>query len=75
MAVAVDEAAFDEFMRSAAANDSLGARRMALEGRIYFVPIGTRVRVIDLGMFRSRVRIMEGERVGAAGWVPAGGVR
>lgn len=66
----VDDDAFDALSEARVANDPAGRREVLLSGRGFTVPEGTRVRVIDNGFVKKRVRILEGQYAGEAGWVP-----
>lgn len=63
--------AFREFTKLAVANDTLGMVSMEVGGRLFRVPSGTRARVIDSGLDRREVRILEGPSIGKSGWVVA----
>lgn len=69
--VAVDEEAFDELVDAAVAKDEYGFQDLMLSGRVFAVSDGTSVRVLDLGLFKTRVRILEGPMEGESGWVPS----
>lgn len=70
--VAVDEEAFKELMRAVAAKDNYGITELMLAGRVFIVQNNTRVLVLDQhpGLAATKVRILEGENAGMAGWVP-----
>jgi hypothetical protein len=68
--VAVDEQAFDEFTKASVAKDNIGIANLVLSGKLVEVPDNTRVLVVDMGLFRRKVRVLEGTHVGLAGWVP-----
>ena len=76
--LAADEEAYDLMTEAAVARDELGLRDLAARDRIYSVPEGTEVRVLDLGFLSTKVRVQEGEHMGRVGWqarefvVPAG---
>ena len=70
--LAADEAAFDAFTRAATRNDTFGINDLIQAGKLFTVPTGTKVLVIDMGGFlgsRLQVRVLEGPRTGRAGWV------
>ncbi len=73
--VAVDKAAFDAFNKAATANDRIGIAELVANGRIFAVPNNTAALVLDPGVFQTKVRIMDGEHVGAAGYVAADWVK
>lgn len=70
--VAVDEEAFEELMTAIAAKDNYGITELMLAGRVFIVQNNTRVLVLDqhAGLAATKVRILEGENTGMAGWVP-----
>jgi hypothetical protein len=67
--VAIDQAAFDEFTKARVANDQEGMVQMIAQGYIFSVDKNTKVRVIDSQMFIRKIRILEGNFQGKAGWV------
>jgi hypothetical protein len=71
--VAVDVKALDELYQVFAAGDKLGLLDLVTSGRVFGVPDNTRVLVIDRAGFlgsRLKVRILDGDQAGMAGWVP-----
>lgn len=68
-ALAVDKRAFDEWVSVCVAKDDAGMLGLMRTGRIFLVPVGTRVKVIDVGFGSVRVRVLEGDAKGMAGWV------
>lgn len=68
--VAVDEGAYDELIDVVIAKDNIGLMNLMLAGKVFNVQNNTKVLVIDIGRFRTKVRILEGENWGMAGWVP-----
>ncbi len=68
--VCVDQESFDEMNKALAAKDGVGLGLLMLQLRIFEVPSGTKVKVIDVGLFKMKVRVLEGEQAGIAGWVP-----
>jgi hypothetical protein len=70
--VAITEAALDQFLKSYRANDSHGMVQMMATGLVFTVENGTKVLVIDYGerLFLRKIRILEGEMKGRAGYVP-----
>ena len=75
VAVATSESAATEFGKLAVANDTTGISQMVLAGQLFMAPQGTRVRVIERGFGRKRVRVLDGELAGRDGWVPSDWVR
>jgi hypothetical protein len=70
--VAITETALDEFIKSKIANDKDGIVQMIVAGSIFTVNNGTKVLIIDYGdgMFKRKIRILEGAMKGRAGYVP-----
>jgi zinc-ribbon domain len=68
---AVDDASFDQVVKSQQAHDQTGLTVLILSGKAFFIDEGTRVLVIDRSTFRRKVRTLEGPAVGRAGWIPA----
>ncbi len=69
--LAVDQAALDEMTKSSIAHDVRGISDLIITGRAFAVPQGTTVLVIDMAMFTRKVRVLDGDAAGQAGWVPA----
>lgn len=66
----VDEEACNEIIKAYIAKDKYGLRDLWSTGRAFAVPNNTRVLVLDIGWIGTRrVRILEGESAGMAGWV------
>jgi hypothetical protein len=68
--VCATQKAFDAFMQAASANDTYGMAELYTDGLLVFAESGTKVLVIDKAMFRVKVRILNGENAGFAGWTP-----
>lgn len=68
--LAVDERAYDDMMSAAVANDNAALMRMGVDGKVFALDEGTRVRIVDGGLFKSRVSALEGRQAGRAGWLP-----
>ena len=73
--VAVDKTSFDDYLNAALIEDNYGINELVMQGRLFYVPNGTRVKVIDSTFTTRKVRILEGEWEGASGWVPVEWVR
>jgi hypothetical protein len=67
--VAIDEKAFDEYIKASVANDQRGRVNLLSSGDVFGVEKGTKVRIIDEASLRRKVRILSGEKEGLAGWV------
>jgi len=68
--LAADEAAFDEMMRAGVAGDLAGFGELIRAGRMAWIRPGTAVVVIDMAVYKRRVRVLDGPYAGVAGWVP-----
>jgi hypothetical protein len=71
--VAVDVPALDEIISASVAHDNDGLTLLVLNGRAYFLPNFTAVRVIAKAGFmyyKTRVRVLRGRNRGRSGWVP-----
>ncbi|MFC1656081.1 hypothetical protein ACFL3C_04370 [Patescibacteria group bacterium] len=68
--VAIDQEAFDDLLDISVANDEMGLAELMLADRVFSVPTGIKVKVIDTDWFSKEVRILEGAYVGESGWVP-----
>lgn len=64
-----NDAACDELVKLAVAKDYLGMAQMEIGGRLFRVPSGTKARVIEIGLEKREVRIMQGDHIGQSGWV------
>lgn len=67
--VAVDKDTLDAAIDAAIAGDDYAGAELVLTGRLFSVDSGTRVLVIDLALFATKVRILEGPYAGTPGWV------
>jgi len=73
--VAVDEASFDDLVRAVVIEDTLGIVELMADGKVFRVESRTRVKLIDRALTKTKVRILEGDFMGASGWVPFEWVR
>ena len=69
--VAITEEVLDEFIKARAAKDEYGETLILGSDLVFLVKNGTKVRVIGHGkrLFKSEIRILEGEMEGSAGYV------
>ena len=67
--VASDEAAFDAWNSAIVAKDEHGKVLLLASLRVFAVPKGTKVLVIDMATFKRKVRILDGKKKGWSGWV------
>ena len=61
--------AFEEFTKSAVANDTYGMAKLVTDGQGFNVAVGTKVKVIDSDFAVRKVRILDGEHAMKDGWV------
>jgi hypothetical protein len=69
--IAMNSVVHDRMMKLVTAKDDVGLTDLVLSGLVYMVPSGTKVRLIDKGIFTSEVRILEGQHQNKAGLVIA----
>ena len=69
-ALSVNEDEYDEIFTSMEADDMIGLATMIIEGRAFLVDNCTKAKLVDTDVFMRRVRILEGEMAGEAGWLP-----
>jgi hypothetical protein len=62
-------AAWDEMIAGQNARDTAGLMQLVRAGRAFVVDGGTRAKLLEVGVFSRRVRILEGPHAGKAGWV------
>ena len=67
--VGVDEKAYDEFTKAIVNHDKEGMDELVSTGRIFVVQDGTRVRILDRGVFTTEVRVLSGPHEGQRGIV------
>jgi hypothetical protein len=63
------DAAWDDFSNAVAANDELGLAGLIARGEVRVIKSGTAAKIIDTAFFTVKVRILEGDHVGRAGWI------
>ncbi len=69
--VAVTNDALDQFQKHKTVNDQHGITQQIVSGSLFSVKNGTKVLVIEHGsMFVRKIRVLEGEMKGRAGFVP-----
>jgi len=68
--LSVDEKAFDAYSDAAVAKDMIGINELIRSGRLIPIIEGTHILVLDIGFFKTKVRVLEGRHKGEAGWVP-----
>jgi hypothetical protein len=70
--VAVTEEVLDQFIKARVAKDEYGEALILGSDLVFLVKNGTKVRVIEhgKGIFKRKIRILEGEMKDHAGYVP-----
>jgi hypothetical protein len=61
----------NRFINFANANDASGTEGLVLNGQMFRVPSGTRVRIASGGLAQTKVEILEGAYAGQFGYVPS----
>lgn len=69
--IATSELVLLDLLKRSAANDIDGAAQLVVDGQVYEVPRGTKVRVTDVSGLAVRVRFLDGPKSGQEGWTPA----
>ena len=67
--IAVDEESYEALGKAFLAKDWVGIQQLSTQNSIFSVPRNTKVLVIDSGFGKRKVRILEGEYSGQAGWI------
>jgi hypothetical protein len=68
--LATTEENFDALMKAANAKDEDYLRQMGMDGKLFLVPDGTKITILDGGMFKSKVSVLDGIQAGRSGWLP-----
>lgn len=69
--VFTSRSALDAYTKAAVVKDTYGMAEIIFDGEGYFLPTGTKVLLIDYGgIGEGEVRILEGDHLGEAAWVP-----
>ena len=68
--VASDENALNELMNVLPKGDANEIESLVQSGKVVRVPNGTKVRILESGRAKTKVRILEGDHVMREGWVP-----
>ena len=68
--VALDEKGLDAVVGALASRDKSALDALVDSSRALRVPNNTRVRIIEVGTGKIKIRVLEGEHVMADGWVP-----
>lgn len=67
--VAVDEETHKAIVTASIAKDTYALSEFVVKGKAFLVPNCTKVKVIDQGFGRRKIRVSEGEQINKAGWV------
>jgi hypothetical protein len=73
--VAMSEQILDEWVSARVNKDGHGQVSLLASDKVVGVKSGTKVLIIDRATFSRKVRVIEGENEGLAGWVPTEYVR
>lgn len=73
--IAVSEPAYEELTELMTAGDNYGIRQLVDAGFVHEIERGTGILLLDISMFKKRVRVLEGPYAGEAGWTPYTWVR
>jgi len=68
--LAVDKESSEMWIKACVAKDYIGMVELEASGRIFTVPSGTKVLVIDSSFAIRKVRVLEGDAFGKSGWLP-----
>jgi hypothetical protein len=68
--LAVDKDAFDLWVKASVSKDYIGMQELESLGKVFPVPNGTKVLVIDSAFTARQVRVLEGNAYGRSGWLP-----
>lgn len=68
--LAIDKESFDMWTKACVAKDYIGMMQLEASGRVFSVPNNTKVLIIDRNFAIRKVRILEGDAFGKAGWLP-----
>ena len=67
--VSIDSATHERVLKLMAAGDTVGLTQLALNGKLTVVKDGTKAKLIDVGIFTTEVRIVDGQSAGRSGIV------
>lgn len=68
--LAIDKETFDLWTKACVAKDYVGMAQLEASGRVFTVPNGTKVLVIDSSFATRQVRVLAGNALGKSGWLP-----
>lgn len=67
--LADSKSSYKQFVKIQAAKDKYGFNQMVSAGKIFSVPNGTRVLILDLDSAAFEVRILQGQHRNRTGWI------
>jgi hypothetical protein len=73
--IASDEETFEQATKAEATKDQPRLDELLRSEKIFLVPNGTKVRVLDLGWTNAKIKILEGPYMNRVGRVPIGWVK
>jgi len=68
VALIADPDSYDDYLNAMTAQDKYGIAELLTANKLFLVLNGTRVKVIDREMGIRKVRVLDGEMEGRAGW-------
>ncbi len=68
--VSSDDNALHELMDALPKRDESAIEKLVQSGKVFRVPNGTKVRILEFGSSKTKVRIIEGNHLLLDGWVP-----
>ena len=73
--IASDEETFEQATKAEATKDEPRLGELLRSEKIFLVPNGTKVRVLDVGWTNAKIKILEGPYMNRVGHVPVGWVK
>jgi hypothetical protein len=67
--LATSEENFAEMMRAAVAGNDAYLVRMGIDGKVFRLQDGIKIKIVDGGFSKSKVSALEGNQAGRAGWL------
>ena len=67
--VAIDRKALDELLTAFKIKNTTLAAKLFLSGRLFTIPVDTRILVLEEYDSETKIRILEGEDTGTVGWI------
>lgn len=67
--VATEKKYLDDFFNAKRLNDTYGIGELVMAGKIFDVKNCTKILILNKGVFTTKIRVLEGEKIGMSGWV------